>query len=148
MIVTTPETDHLGPVVMAAERGVHVFVEKPIAASLEDADAMIAACDRYGVKLMVGYILRFEPSYAQLKEAVVSGAIGTLLSAYGRRNAPIQEGRRLAGRTSVINYLAVHDADQILWFNPGRKVLRVTARALHGRIMEECRSPGLQLDLV
>lgn len=141
VLVTTPETDHLGPVIMAAERGIHIFVEKPIAAKLEDADAMIAACEQHSVKLMVGYILRFEPSYAQLREAVVSGAVGTFLSAYGRRNAPIQEGRRLAGRTSVINYLAVHDADQMLWFNPGRKVARVTARALQGRIMEECGVP-------
>ncbi len=137
VIVTTPETDHREAVVRAAECGYHVFVEKPMAATLEDADAMIAACDRQGVKLMVGYILRFEPCYAQIRDAVAGNAIGRFLSAYARRNAAIQEARRLAGRTSVINYLAVHDADQILWYNPGRKVARVTARALHGRIMDE-----------
>jgi predicted dehydrogenase len=137
VIVTTPETDHLEPVLMAAECGHHVFVEKPLAASLEDADTMIATCDRKAVKLMVGYILRFEPCYAQIKDAVAGQAIGRFLSAYARRNAAIQEGRRLAGRTSVINYLAVHDADQILWYNAGRKVIRVTARALQGRIMAE-----------
>jgi predicted dehydrogenase len=137
VIVTTPETAHREPVIMAAERGSHIFVEKPIAVSLEDADAMIAACERHNVKLMVGYILRFEACYAQIKDAVAGNAIGRILSAYARRNAAIQEGRRLAGRTSVINYLAVHDADQILWYNAGRKVTRVTARALHGRMMEE-----------
>lgn len=141
VLVTTPETDHREPVELAARRGFHVFVEKPLAATLEDADAMIAACDTHGVRLMVGYILRFEPAYAQIKEAVTHNAVGTFLSAYARRNAPIQEGRRLAGRTSVVNYLAVHDADQILWYNPGRKVRRVTARALEGRIMAEYGVP-------
>ncbi len=141
VIVTTPETDHREPVVMAAECGRHVFVEKPLAASLEDADAMITACDRQDVKLMVGFILRFEPCYTQIRDAVAGNAIGRFLSAYARRNAAIQEGRRLGGRTSVINYLAVHDADQILWYNAGCKVTRVTARALHGRMMAEYGVP-------
>lgn len=141
VIVTTPETEHREAVVMAAEHGCHVFVEKPLAASLEDADTMIAACERSGVQLMVGYILRFEPCYAHIREAIAQNAIGRFLSAYARRNATIEEGRRLGGRTSVINYLAVHDADQILWYNPGSAVARVTARALHGRIMDEYGVP-------
>lgn len=141
VIIATPETLHREPVALAAERGVHIFLEKPIAHTLEDADAIIAACDQHGVHLMVGYILRFEPSYVRIKEAVTEHAIGHFLSAYARRNAPIQEGRRLAGRTSVINYIAVHDIDQMLWYNPGKNVLRVTARALHGRIMEAYHVP-------
>jgi predicted dehydrogenase len=137
VIVTTPETNHRQPVELAARRGFHVFVEKPVAATLEDADAMIAACDRHGVNMMVGYILRFEPAYAQIMQAVTHNGIGKFLSAYARRNAPIQEGRRLAGRTSVVNYLAVHDADQMLWYRPDCRVTQVTARALQGRIMAE-----------
>jgi predicted dehydrogenase len=141
VIVATPETIHREPVVLAAQHGCHVFVEKPLAATLEDADAMIAACEQHGVMMMVGYILRFEPSYVRLRDAVAGGSIGRFLSAYARRNAPIQEGYRLAGRTSVINYLAVHDLDQILWFNPDRPVKQVSARAVHGRIMEELGVP-------
>jgi predicted dehydrogenase len=141
VIVTTPETDHREAVVLAAERGCHVFVEKPLATSLEDADVMIAACEGSSVKLMVGYILRFEPCYTHIQEAIAQQAIGRFLSAYARRNAAIEEGRRLGGRISVINYLAVHDADQILWYNPGKAVTRVTARALHGRIMDEFGMP-------
>ncbi len=141
VIVATPESAHRESVVLAAERGCDVFVEKPLASTLEDADAMIEACDRHAVRLMVGYVLRFEPCYAKVREAVVRGAIGQFLSAYARRNAVIQEGRRLGGRTSVINYLAVHDIDQMLWFNPGRQVCQVTAKALHGRIMDEFGVP-------
>lgn len=135
IVVATPETMHREPVVMAAEHRCAVLVEKPIAASLEDADAMIAACDAASVPLMVGYILRFEPSYARIQQAVEAGSIGAFLTGYGRRNAPIGEGERLAGRTTVINYLAVHDLDQILWYHPV-DVVRVNAKAVRGRIFE------------
>ncbi len=136
VVVATPETLHREPVVMAAQHKCAVLVEKPIAASLDDADAMIAACDEAGVPLMVGYILRFEPAYARIEQAVSSGTIGAFVSGYGRRNAPIQEGERLAGRTTVINYLAVHDLDQILWYHPV-DVVRVSAKAIKRRIHEK-----------
>lgn len=135
VVVCTPETLHRDPVIDAAVRGYGVLVEKPLATSLQDADAMIDACRRHDVPLMVGYILRFEPAYARIKEAVTNGMIGRFLSAYGRRDAPIAEGERLAGRTSVLNYLAVHDADQMLWYNP-TPVLSVTAKAIRGRMAE------------
>ncbi|HZA92212.1 MAG TPA: Gfo/Idh/MocA family oxidoreductase, partial [Gemmatimonadales bacterium] len=135
VIVATPETGHREPVEMAAKHGCAVLVEKPIAANLDDADAMIAACAVAGVPLMVGYILRFEPAYARIQQAVEAGSIGRFLTGYGRRNAPIGEGERLAGRTTVINYLAVHDLDQILWYHPV-DVVRVSAKAVRGRIFE------------
>jgi predicted dehydrogenase len=135
VVVATPETGHREPVEMAAEHGCAVLVEKPLAANLDDADAMITACDVAGVPLMVGYILRFEPSYARIQQAVEAGSIGRFLTGYGRRNAPIGEGERLAGRTTVINYLAVHDLDQILWYHPAN-VVRVSAKAVRSRIFE------------
>ncbi|MCC6314181.1 MAG: Gfo/Idh/MocA family oxidoreductase [Thermomicrobiales bacterium] len=136
VVVATPEPLHRDAVVAAAEAGCAVLVEKPIAASLEDADAMIAACEKAGVILMVGYILRFEPAYARMQQAVASGSIGRFLTGYARRNADIGEGRRLGGRTTVINYLAVHDLDQILWYHPAA-VARVSAKAVRGKIHDE-----------
>ena len=137
VVVTTPENDHCSPVVSAANKGCHIFVEKPLAVTLADADTMIAACEMAKVKLMVGFILRFESAYAKMKEALTSGMVGSLMSAYGRRNASRTEARRLSGRCSVINYLTVHDIDQILWFNDGHQVKKVTTKAIKGRIFEE-----------
>ncbi|MFM9105644.1 MAG: Gfo/Idh/MocA family protein [Chloroflexota bacterium] len=136
VVVATPEPLHREAVAAAAARGCAVMVEKPIAHTLEDADAMIAACEGAGVPLLVAYILRHEPAYARINQAVRAGTIGRPLTFYGRRNAPIGEGRRLAGRTSVINYLAVHDLDQMLWSHR-EPVRRVTARAVRGRIFAE-----------
>jgi len=136
VFVATPEPEHHLPAALAAERGCAVFVEKPLATSLDDADLIIEACARAGVPLMVGYILRFEPCYAQIESAVAQGTIGRFLSAYARRDIAIHEARRLAGRTSPISYLAVHDIDQILWYHPV-PVRTVHARALRGRVRQE-----------
>ncbi len=63
-----------------------MFVEKPIATTHHEAQQMITACHEAGVKLMVGHILRFEPSYVLLYSAIVEGSIGKFLSAYARRD--------------------------------------------------------------
>jgi UDP-N-acetylglucosamine 3-dehydrogenase len=136
VIIATPEPYHLEPVQAAAQAGCHIFLEKPMATSLADADAMIGACRSAGVKLMIGYILRFEISYAMIKSALEEGGVGRFLSAYARRIATIGEARRLGGRVSPVSYIGVHDIDQMLWYHPVA-VKSVYARALRGRVWEE-----------
>lgn len=136
VIIATPEFDHREPVMAASQHGCHIFVEKPFATSLEDADAMTQSCQDAGVKLMVGHILRFEVNYAMIKAAIQEGNIGRFLSAYARRITPIGESRRLSGRVSPITYIAVHDIDQMLWYHP-QPVKSVYARALRGRVWDE-----------
>ena len=60
--------NHLLPTQLAAERGIHVFCEKPMAATLEDCDAMMEVCDRHGVKLMIGYKHRFAKATRYVKD--------------------------------------------------------------------------------
>ena len=141
VVIATPEKMHLDPVMAAAESGCHIFLEKPLASSLADADAIISVCEAQKVQLMVGYILRFDPCYAKIKEAVADGSLGKVLTLYARRNAPIGEARRLGGRTTVINYIQVHDTDQILWYQEGRQVTKVTAKAARGRVWDEYQVP-------
>jgi predicted dehydrogenase len=136
VLIATPEPFHREPVLAAARAGCHVFLEKPMATSLEDADAIDQACAAAGVKLMIGYILRFEVAYAMIQSAIAEGSIGRFLSAYARRLAGISEARRLGGRVSPASYIAVHDIDQFLWYHPV-PVKSVYARALHGRVWEE-----------
>ncbi len=136
VIVATPEYSHREPVLAASHNGAHIFVEKPLATTLEDADAMIQACRSSGVKLMTGHILRFEVNYTMIKAAIQEGNIGRFLSAYARRITPIGEARRLGGRVSPIAYIAVHDIDQMLWYHP-QPIKSVYARALRGRVWDE-----------
>ncbi|MGB9800239.1 MAG: Gfo/Idh/MocA family protein [Thermanaerothrix sp.] len=139
VFIATPEFDHLKPTLAAAQAGCHVFVEKPIATTHHEAQQMITACHEAGVKLMVGHILRFEPSYALLYSAIVEGSIGKFLSAYARRIASINEARRLNGRISPLLYIGVHDIDQMLWYHPV-PVKSVYARPLYGRVWEEFKT--------
>jgi len=60
--------DHAEIAVSAAERGMHVFVEKPIAFNLDQADEMISHARQHGVKLMVGYMRRFDPGLQRAQE--------------------------------------------------------------------------------
>lgn len=131
VIVATPEDRHRAAVEAAARHRLPVMVEKPLATSPEDAAAMVETCRLAGVILMVGYILRFEPAYIRLRQAIEAGRLGQLVSVYARRNAPVQEALRLQGRTNPIDYLACHDIDQVLWYHP-RPVRRVMAHAAYG----------------
>src|SRR5205823_8034870 len=76
IIVGTPHPVHAEPAVRAAEAGVHVLVEKPLAANLADCDAMIAAARQSGVTLGVISQRRFYEPVRRVKDAIAAGKIG------------------------------------------------------------------------
>ncbi len=112
--VATPEFQHRGPVIAAAKNGTHVFVEKPIAHSLSDAEAMIKATEK--VKFMVGYLLRFDPRYAEGKRLISNGEIGEILSAWARRASKKIVAERVGSWSNPLFYMAVHDIDLLNWY--------------------------------
>ena len=65
VLVLTPGS-HEPVAVAAAEAGLHVFAEKPLAFSVAEGERMVAAADRAGVRLMVGYMKRYDPAYEEL----------------------------------------------------------------------------------
>jgi predicted dehydrogenase len=136
VVIATPEPLHRQAVEDAAAAGKHILLEKPIATALEDADAIIEAADKHGVKLMLAHILRYDVRYAQIKAAVEEGTIGKPLVCYARRNAVVQEARRLGGRVEVEEYISVHDIDQIFWYFNDRAV-KVNAEIAEGPVMKE-----------
>ncbi|MGH7172334.1 MAG: Gfo/Idh/MocA family protein [Gemmataceae bacterium] len=76
LLIGTPHPLHAAPVLAAAEVGVHVLVEKPLAATLADCDAMIVAARQAGVRLGVISQRRFYEPVRRMKEAIDSGKIG------------------------------------------------------------------------
>lgn len=76
VVICTPHPLHAAPAVLAAEHGVHVLVEKPLAASLEDCDRMMAAAAKHGVQLGVVSQRRFFEPVLRMKAAVDAGKIG------------------------------------------------------------------------
>jgi predicted dehydrogenase len=87
VVFATPHSQHAQQVQRAAAAGKAVFVEKPFALTLRDADAMLAAADRAGIVLAVGFNRRFHPSMTALRQAVCSGALGTVISVLGEQTA-------------------------------------------------------------
>jgi UDP-N-acetyl-2-amino-2-deoxyglucuronate dehydrogenase len=75
-LVCTPHPAHETVVVAAAEAGVHVLCEKPIATTLGEADRMIAAAERAGIKFGVIFQRRFWPSVQRMRAAIDAGKIG------------------------------------------------------------------------
>jgi predicted dehydrogenase len=75
---------HRDMVVAAAERGVHIYLEKPMCQSLEQADDMVAACQRHGVKLAIAFQTRYSPKLSVIRQLLEEGAIGRLLEIRGR----------------------------------------------------------------
>ena len=77
-MVLTPASTHREIVEAVAKQGIHVFCEKPIAITLEDADAMVAACKQAKVKLFYGSCYRYLPAIIKAKQLIQSGAIGEI----------------------------------------------------------------------
>jgi predicted dehydrogenase len=115
VIVATPDELHRDACVWAAQAGKHVLVEKPIATTIDDAEAIIRAADSAGVKLMVGFTLRFSLHYQKVKNAVSDGTLGDLVSIFARRENIISQPERLKGRCGVLMFLGTHDFDAMRW---------------------------------
>ncbi len=84
VLIATPHSLHREQVTQAAAAGKHVLVEKPMATSVADCDAMIAACQRAGVRLEVIQTLRFRGTPARAKALIDEGAIGSVQMIQGR----------------------------------------------------------------
>lgn len=122
-ICTTHDT-HAPLSIAAIESGRHVFVEKPMACSLEQCRAMVSAAERAGVILMVGQNQRYAPSYRQAHLLVREGELGTIRAARcdAMQNLPdfVPSGHWLLdGKTAgggVVISLAVHPVDLLRYF--------------------------------
>lgn len=131
LVVTTIEDQHREPCLAAFAHGAGVLVEKPIATTVADAEAIIAASVAANRALLVGHVLRFDARYARLRQEVVSGAIGDPLTIFARRLNGVGAQDRLRGRCSLPLFLGVHDYDLVRWV-ANSEVVDVIARERRG----------------
>jgi predicted dehydrogenase len=134
--VCTPDGLHRAPTELALRGGRHVLVEKPIATTVADAEAIVDAAARAGVVLLVGHCLRFDPRYDQARQAVDRGELGAIQTVYTRRANTVAAQDRLGGRCSLPLFLGVHDYDVMRWLT-GSEVERVTAESKWGFLREQ-----------
>ena len=143
VLVTAPAREHTALVVAAAEAGKHVFVEKPMAVTLHDADRAIRAAERAGTVLQVGFNRRFSPGFAAARAAIDRGDVGTpqLMRSLTRDPGPFTaDPARIPAWTIFLETL-IHDFDLLCWLNPGAAPVRAHAVA-DALIRPDARSSG------
>lgn len=127
--ITSSSTAHADLVRLAAAAGKAVWCEKPMAMTLPEADAAIAACETAGVPLQVGFNRRFSPDFAAAHQVVAAGGIGTpqLLRSLTRDPGLADPGS--VPPWTIFTQTLIHDFDMLLWFNPGSRPVEVHAYA-------------------
>jgi predicted dehydrogenase len=133
VIVATPDFAHLEPSVAAAEAGRHVLIEKPLATSAADAEAILAAVRAAGVHAMTLFNQRWLPAYWQAKQELARPEAGQPIMAYARKNDTLHVPTEMiswADRSSPSWFLSSHDVDLVTWFFDAPPV-EVYATAVH-----------------
>ena len=134
IVSATPESTHYPMAREALAAGKHVFLEKPIAAELAEADELIALAKRSGLKFTIGYSQRFNPKFAYVKKCVNDGTIGKPVSALVSRHITRGLGKKITGRTklSPAAMECTHDLDFVLWCLEPAKPVRVYSQLAFG----------------
>lgn len=127
--ITTPTFTHADIAIAAAKAGKHIFCEKPMALSLDEADRMIQAAQTAGVKLQIGFMRRFDPAFLAAKEKIEAGVIGEPMIVKSTGRGPGLPPRWACDpRTSngMLAEVNSHDFDSMRWLM-GSEVARVYA---------------------
>lgn len=128
--VAVPTREHTRVALAALAQGVHVLVEKPIAATPGEAEGMIAAAAGAGVLLGVGHVERYNPAVVELKRRLARGDLGRVFQCHARRLGPFPDRIRDVG---VVIDLATHDLDVMCYLleEPVTRVYAETERRVH-----------------
>ncbi len=122
IVIGTPPSSHADLAIAAMEAGKDVFVEKPLALSVEDAERMVAVAEKHQRILMVGHIMVYHTATLYLKEMVDSGELGDIYYMYASR---VNLGKVRSIENAWWSF-APHDISIILYLL-GKTPVRVTA---------------------
>ena len=123
VIIAAPTTAHISLALAAIERGAAVLVEKPLAATVEDARQIVTAAAARGVPIQVGHVERFNPAVLELGRLLAAGWLSSVYAITSRRAGPFPARIRDVGVTVD---LATHDVDILSWV-AGERPVRVYA---------------------
>jgi scyllo-inositol 2-dehydrogenase (NAD+) len=144
-ISATPETTHYPMAKDCLLAGKHVFLEKPIAMTLWEADELIGIARRAGRKFTIGYSQRFNPKQAYIKKCIEDGTLGEPVSAMVSRHLSRSLGDKINTRTrlSPAAMEATHDIDWVLWCLAPAKPVRVYCQSVskvnrHKNLTPDC----------
>ena len=140
--ITCSSTAHAELCVAAAEAGKAVFVEKPMAMTLAEADRVIAAVESARVPLQVGFNRRFARDFAAAHDIVASGGVGTPQLLRSCTRDPGLANPAGVPPWTIFTQTLIHDFDLLNWMNPGATAVEVTAVA-DALVAPEFKAGGL-----
>jgi predicted dehydrogenase len=111
-VVATPTATHVAISKALADAGVPTLLEKPVAATVQDAEEIVAAFAQHGVPACVGHIERYNPSLQALRTRLEAGELGDIYQVATRRQGPFPPR---IGDVGVVMDLATHDIDLTRW---------------------------------
>ena len=151
VIICSENSLHRKWVELAAEYGKDILCEKPIATTVEDAQAMIKACEEAGVRLQIAFPVRFCTPIRRVKAMLEEGAIGDLLAIRGTNHGQMPGGwfidKELAGGGAVMDH-TVHVVDVVRWFT-GKEVVSVYAEVdntIYNMDIDDCGMLSMELE--
>jgi predicted dehydrogenase len=142
-ISATPETTHYPMARDFLAAGKHVFLEKPIALELAEADELVALARKNKLKFTIGYSQRFNPKFAYVRKSIREGTIGRPVSALVSRHITRSLGKKISGRVklSPAAMESTHDLDFVLWCLEPAKPVRVYSQTNYGVMQETTGAP-------
>jgi predicted dehydrogenase len=142
-ISAPPETTHYPIARDCLAAGKHVFLEKPIALELSEADELIALSKKSGLKFTIGYSQRFNPKFAYVRQCIRDGSIGKPVSALVSRHITRSLGKKISGRVklSPAAMESTHDLDFLLWCLEPARPVRVYSQQNFGVMQESSGQP-------
>jgi predicted dehydrogenase len=123
VVIAAPTTAHVPLALAAIERGIPVLVEKPLAATVQEAMRIVDASRQRGVRVQVGHVERFNPAVLELGRLLEAGWLSSVYAIASRRAGPFPARIRDVGVTVD---LATHDVDILSWI-AGERPVRVYA---------------------
>ena len=125
-LICNPTSLHLPVALLAANAGCHIFVEKPLSASLAGVDDLARELDRRQLVGLVGYQMRFHPCLRRVRELLAAAAVGAIIAVHAHVGEDIREWHKyedyrqsyaarsdLGGGTILTQ---IHEIDYLFWF--------------------------------
>ena len=150
IISATPETTHYPMALAALEAGKNVFLEKPIATTLEEAEKLINVSIKNNLKFTIGYSQRFNAKYAYVKKSLQEKIIGEPVTCLVSRHITRELGEKISGRTALSPAAmeSTHDLDFLLWCLQPRKPIKVYSQTSGKLFSKNSNTPDHQWIIV
>lgn len=120
IVIVTPEHLHHQQALAAMSTGRPVFLEKPMASRLKDAEQLRQVSQAANVALQIGFLLRYEANHTKLKQEISNGSFGEIVSIRVKRNCSKQWAQFHLNVGHTIYETLIHDLDLMLWLTNSR----------------------------